>query len=106
MSTMTIKSVSLHINVGEEESHTPHGAATKGSFTPLENSILTLSDGLNSIYEEQEYLKMREQVHRATMESTNARVLWWTLLEAGILIGIACWQIYSIFRVFETKRPV
>lgn len=106
MSTMTIKSVALHVNIGEEDSNVPSSAAKRENLTPLENSIITLADGLHNIFEEQEYLTIRERVHRDTMESTNSRVLWFSVLEAAVLIGIATWQIYSIFRVFETKRPI
>ena len=106
MSTMTSKTISAHLNVGEDEPNTLSNAATKGALSPLENSILTLSEGLTSIHEEHEYLTLREETHRQTMDSTHSRVLWWTFIEASILIGIAGWQVYSIYRVFETKRPI
>jgi p24 family protein beta-1 len=104
MSTLTPKTVSLTLNVGEEDNKGT--AATKETLTPLENSILQLSDGLTAIAEEQEYIKIRERVHRDTSESTNSRVVWWTFFEAFWLIGISVWQIVSLRRVFEQQRIV
>jgi hypothetical protein len=107
MSTMTTKTISLHIHAGSEQ-NLPEKAnpARKTHLSPLENSVLALTDGLNAIYEDHEYLKTRERVHRATMDSTHSRVVWWTIFEAVVLISLGVWQIYSIRRVFETTRPV
>lgn len=106
MSTMTPKTVSFVISVGDEPGAESSKPATKDAVTPLENNILQLVDGLQAIHEEHEYLQIRERVHRNTLESTNSRVVWWTLFESFVLIGISAWQIWSIWRVFETKRGV
>eukprot|EP00013_Stygamoeba_regulata_P023789 CAMPEP_0177648926 /NCGR_PEP_ID=MMETSP0447-20121125/11093_1 /TAXON_ID=0 /ORGANISM="Stygamoeba regulata, Strain BSH-02190019" /LENGTH=186 /DNA_ID=CAMNT_0019151609 /DNA_START=122 /DNA_END=679 /DNA_ORIENTATION=+ len=78
MSTVTPKSISFSISAGNDM---PDEFAMKDHLSPLENSILLLSDGLHSVEEEQEYMKMRETVHRNTAESTNSRVMWYSLLE-------------------------
>jgi len=51
-------------------------------------------------------MKMREQTHRNTSESTNGRVLWWSVFECLLLIGMSCWQIFYLRRLFEVKRTV
>ncbi|GAM19236.1 hypothetical protein SAMD00019534_024110, partial [Acytostelium subglobosum LB1] len=39
-------------------------------------------------------------------ESTNSRVLWWSIFEAFILVVMSLWQIYYLRRFFEVKRAV
>jgi p24 family protein beta-1 len=75
-------------------------------LSPLENSILLLSDGLHSVEEEQEYMKLRESVHRDTAESTNSRVMWYSLLEVWVLIALNVFQLYYLKRDFEVKMRI
>lgn len=39
-------------------------------------------------------------------ESTNARVLWWSIFEALVLVAMSAWQVYYLRRFFEVKRVV
>eukprot|EP01133_Synstelium_polycarpum_P016920 gene16920-20127_t len=104
MSSLTDKMVSLMILVGEATPMTEY--AKKGHITPLERSIMSLSDGVQAVKSEQNYFRMREAAHRNTAESTNSRVLWWSVFEAFILITMSVWQIYYLRRFFEVKRAV
>ena len=49
---------------------------------------------------------LSQRVHRNTSDSTNARVLWWSLAEAFVLLLITLWQVFYIRRFFEVKRIV
>jgi hypothetical protein len=71
--------------------------------TPLEKSVLALGEGLQQIQAEQEYMRMRERAHRNTMESTNARVIWWSFIEAGCLVLMSVGQIMYLRRFFEVR---
>lgn len=73
---------------------------------PLEIEIRQLGLVIESISDEQEYLVIREQSHRDTAESTNSRVVWWSLTETAILVSICLFQIWYIRRFFEVKRVV
>mmetsp|Transcript_39741 Transcript_39741/g.94194 ORF Transcript_39741/g.94194 Transcript_39741/m.94194 type:complete len:199 (+) Transcript_39741:102-698(+) len=103
MSTVTPKTVSFTLVVGEPNKSQ---VAKSEHVTPLEKSVLALSEGLAQIQAEQEYMRMRERAHRNTSESTNARVLWWSLIEAGALILMSAIQIFYLRRFFETKSRV
>lgn len=39
-------------------------------------------------------------------ESTNGRVMWWSLFEAATLVAVCLWQVYYLKRFFEVKRVV
>eukprot|EP00960_Hanusia_phi_P068254 766797-Hanusia_phi.AAC.6 len=65
---------------------------------------MALAEGLQQIQAEQEYMRMRERAHRNTSESTNARVLWWALIEAGALLLMSVIQIVYLRNFFENKR--
>ncbi|KAM9969594.1 hypothetical protein ACTFIR_001430 [Dictyostelium discoideum] len=104
MSSLTDKTVSFILSVGE--SSPIREIAKKKDLTPIERSIMTLSDGVIAVKNEQNYFKMREAAHRNTAESTNSRVLWWSVFEAFVLIALSIWQIYYLRRFFEVKRAV
>ena len=40
----------------------------------------------------------------AANESTNSRVLWFSVLEAVVLVGMGLWQVYQLRTFFEKKR--
>jgi len=103
MSTLTPKTVSFIITIGES---TNNDVAKREHLTPLENSIMQLSEGVTAIQAEQDYMKIREQAHRNTNESTNARLLWWAIFEALVLVAMSVWQVYYLRRFFEVKRVV
>lgn len=55
-----------------------------------------MANGLTSVKDEQEYIVVREKTHRNTAESTNSRVKWWSVLQAGVLFAVVAWQIYYL----------
>mmetsp|Transcript_44988 Transcript_44988/g.90799 ORF Transcript_44988/g.90799 Transcript_44988/m.90799 type:complete len:208 (-) Transcript_44988:104-727(-) len=59
-----------------------------------------------SILDQQLFAATREAVHRDLAESTNSRVMWWTLLEVAVLISLAGFQIIHLRRYFEVKQLV
>ncbi|KAF2074047.1 hypothetical protein CYY_004661 [Polysphondylium violaceum] len=105
MSSLTDKTVSFKLSLGDD-SPMRREIAKKGDVSPLERSIMLLSDGVNAVKAEQDYFRIREAYHRNTAESTNSRVLWWSVFEAFVLLSMSIWQIYYLKRFFEVKRAV
>ncbi|KAF8592360.1 supernatant protein factor C-terminal domain-containing protein [Ramaria rubella] len=97
MSTIADKVVSFNVHgvvyVGEDE-----------TIAPIEREIRDLANGLQSVKDEQEYIVVRERVHRNTAESTNDRVKWWSIIQAIVLFAVVGWQIYYLKSFFEVKR--
>lgn len=60
---------------------------------PIEREIRSLANGLVAVKDEQEYIVVRERVHRNTAESTNTRVKWWSILQAIVLFAVVAWQV-------------
>lgn len=73
-------------------------------FVGLQSELADLKEGLELLKDHQSYMNQREDVHKATLESVNTKVLCWTVLEAIILIAMALWQTLYIRSFFEIKR--
>ncbi|KAI5857961.1 emp24/gp25L/p24 family/GOLD-domain-containing protein [Tricharina praecox] len=73
---------------------------------PLEKGVKTLGELLNQVKDEQEYIVIREMVHRNTAESTNSRVKWWSIFQLGVVGGNGLFQVWYLKRFFEVKRVV
>ncbi|SPC62331.1 related to EMP24 protein precursor [Ustilago sp. UG-2017b] len=80
--------------------------ADEGDMLPIEKEIRDLAAGLQAVKDEQEYLVIRERVHRNTAESTNTRVKWWSIIQGFILVAVCSCQIYFVKRQFEVRRVV
>nr|KAF6320228.1 transmembrane p24 trafficking protein 4 [Myotis myotis] len=58
------------------------------------------------IQKEQDYQRYREERFRLTSESTNQRVLWWSITQTVILILTGIWQMRHLKSFFEAKKLV
>jgi len=75
-------------------------------LTTLEISVRRLNDRIKDIRAEQNYQRNREITFRDTSESTNARVMWWSIIQTIILVGTGLWQITHLKNFFKTKKLV
>uniref|UniRef100_A0A182JS35 GOLD domain-containing protein n=1 Tax=Anopheles christyi TaxID=43041 RepID=A0A182JS35_9DIPT len=107
MSTLTPKVVMFSMEIGEAPKGTV-GAVNEGEagHTKLEDMIRELSGTLTSIKHEQDYMHVRDRIHRSINESTNSRVVLWSFFEAIVLIAMTVGQVYYLKRFFEVKRVV
>jgi len=107
MSTVTPKVVMFTMEISEAPSGTPGAPGEQeAGHTKLDDMIRELSGGLIGIKHEQEYMHIRDRIHRDINESTNSKVVWWSIFEAGILVLMTVGQIYYLKRFFEVKRVV
>jgi len=98
-SQVTGKTVSFNVHgimYVEDDAHT----------APIEKEIRALSSALEAVKDEQEYIVVRERLHRDTAESTNDRVKWWSITQTGLLVLVCGTQVYYLKRTFEVKRRV
>ncbi|KAI1320671.1 p24 complex component [Mortierella claussenii] len=100
-STITEKTVGFNVFVVK-----PYKEDATHKADPLEREIRELTTGIQEIRNEQEYTLARERTHRNTAESTNSRVVWWSLFQSGILFLVCVFQITYLKRFFEVKRVV
>lgn len=96
-----------------------------GHTAPIEREIRQLSAALEAVKDEQEYIVVRERLHRdsgfassfapricthgrtvTAAESTNDRVKYWSIIQTIMLFAVCGWQIFYLKRFFEVKRVV
>ena len=65
---------------------------------PAERELRDLANNIQLFKDEQEYLSMRERVHRNTAESTNSRVKWWSILQTLLIVAVVAFQVYFVKR--------
>ncbi|UJR22094.1 hypothetical protein I4U23_025160 [Adineta vaga] len=110
MSTMTPKMVMFEIDIGDSPKLDMNTAGGSDNVTlhhnKLEELVAELSASLNNIKHEQEFMEVRERIHRAINDNTNSRVVMWSCFEAFILLAMAFGQVYYLKRFFEVRRVV
>jgi hypothetical protein len=87
------KTIAFSIHIGDDVFQE---LAQHEHLTPLEQEISQLADNLQSVVDEQHFFWARERRHRDTSESTNTRVLWFSIAETLVIVGIAGWQFWSL----------
>uniref|UniRef100_A0A8C5ZME6 GOLD domain-containing protein n=1 Tax=Marmota marmota marmota TaxID=9994 RepID=A0A8C5ZME6_MARMA len=97
--------VHLDIQVGEHANDYAEIAA-KDKLSELQLRVRQLVEQVEQIQKEQNYQRWREERFRQTSESTNQRVLWWSILQTLILVAIGVWQMRHLKSFFEAKKLV
>merc|ERR1712025_1201104 len=80
--------------------------AQKEKLSELQLRVRQLLDQVEQITKEQNYQRYREERFRQTSESTNSRVLWWSLGQTCILLVMGAWQMRHLKTFFEAKKLV
>lgn len=73
---------------------------------PLEGQIKELSELVAQVKDEQEYIVIRERMHRDTSESTNARVKWWSIGQTALLVAVCLFQVFYLSKECQNTRCV
>ncbi|CAH2328946.1 Transmembrane Tmp21 [Pelobates cultripes] len=73
---------------------------------PLEVELRRLEDLSESIVNDFAYMKKREEEMRDTNESTNVRVLYFSIFSMCCLMGLATWQVFYLRRFFKAKKLI
>lgn len=73
---------------------------------PAERELRDLANNVQMFKDEQEYLTMRERVHRNTAESTNSRIKWWSIFQTILVVSVCAFQVYFVKRQFEVRRTI
>ncbi|XP_026501391.1 transmembrane emp24 domain-containing protein 2 [Vanessa tameamea] len=106
MSTMTPKVVMFNLEVGEPPNKKANEKDEEVNHNKLEDMIKELGTTLKTVKHEQEYMQVRDRIHRAINESTNSRVVMWSIFEASVLLVMTLGQVYYLKRFFEVQRVV
>lgn len=106
MSTMTPKIVMFTMEVTEKDEKSTHEGAESTGDTKLEDMIKELSAALSGVKHEQDYMEVRERIHRSINDNTNSRVVMWSFFEAVVLVSMTVGQVFYLKQFFEVRRVV
>ncbi|CAK1541616.1 unnamed protein product [Leptosia nina] len=106
MSTMTPKVVMFNFEVGDAPTKKTGEKDDEANHNKLEDMIKELGTTLKTVKHEQEYMQVRDRIHRDINENTNSRVVMWSIFEACVLLLMTCGQVYYLKRFFEVQRVV
>ncbi|XP_062502469.1 transmembrane emp24 domain-containing protein 10-like [Corticium candelabrum] len=88
----------------EAKNYAELGKAEK--LKPLEIELRKLEDLSESIVKDFAYMRSREEEMRDTNESTNTRVLYFSIFSMVCLLGLAVWQVFYLRRYFKAKKLI
>ncbi|KAG9509539.1 Transmembrane emp24 domain-containing protein eca, partial [Fragariocoptes setiger] len=97
--------VHFDIRVGEHAVDYSKVAETE-KYTQLQLRIRQLQDQVEQTVKELNYQRYREEMFRATSESTSNRVFYWSILQLAVVSALAVWQSTHLKRFFEAKKLV
>ena len=100
-------SFQLHVS-GDADFYSEQGTniASKNQAEKVGNLARQIEQQVTDLLDHQDFAITRESIHRETAESTNSRVLWWSLAQVGVLVTLSVLQMYYIKSFFEIKLIV
>ena len=108
MSTMTPKVIMFSMDIEEAQKHDASKAngSSDNNHNKLEEQVAELTSSLTAVKHEQEYMAVRDRIHRQINDSTNSRVVLWAAFEALLLVAMTLGQIFYLRRFFEVRRVI
>jgi len=82
------------------------GIGEAGKLKPLEVDLKRLEDLSDAIVQDFAATRKREEEMRNTNESTNSRVLFFSIFSMCCLLGLATWQVLYLRRYFKAKKLI
>jgi len=82
------------------------GLGDAAKLKPLEVELKRLEDLSESIVQDFAHMRQREEEMRDTNESTNSRVLYFSLFSMCCLLGLATWQVLYLRKFFKSKKLI
>eukprot|EP00457_Paulinella_chromatophora_P011759 gb/GEZN01011919.1/.p1 GENE.gb/GEZN01011919.1/~~gb/GEZN01011919.1/.p1 ORF type:complete len:231 (-),score=40.07 gb/GEZN01011919.1/:341-1033(-) len=78
--------------------------AKQEHLSAIEVEIRKLNDKIRAIRAEQAYQKRREAAFRGTSDSTNQRVMWWSIIQTLFMVASGVFQIFNLKKFFKSKK--
>eukprot|EP00039_Didymoeca_costata_P024999 m.12097 g.12097 ORF g.12097 m.12097 type:complete len:211 (-) comp4584_c0_seq2:1120-1752(-) len=97
--------VSLDVKLGVEAKSYEQVAEAE-HLSAMEVELRRLEDMADSIVRDFGMMKKREELHRDTNESTNERMLYFSIFSMLCLLGLAVWQVLYLKRYFKQKKLI
>jgi len=82
------------------------GLGDAAKLKPLEVELKRLEDLSESIVQDFAHMRQREEEMRDTNESTNSRVLYFSIFSMCCLLALATWQVLYLRKYFKSKKLI
>lgn len=102
--TLSSKDVAAKISVGDPPDLIQ--LATSEQLTPVELRIKKLHESMITVRDLQDQMKEQDEDHHKASRTTRSWLLWFTILEAVVLVAVSLWQILYLKSFFEVRRVV
>ncbi|MCO5590233.1 hypothetical protein L7F22_044202 [Adiantum nelumboides] len=84
--------VRMHLDIIIGEAKPDNSHADRAHIRDLASRVQELNDKLRDIRKEQQFQREREVDFRNASEKTNSRALFWSVVQAVVLVGTCAWQ--------------
>lgn len=75
-------------------------------LTPIEERIKNLHESMNAVRDLQDQMREQDEAQSKMTRSTRSWLLYFTLIEAVVLVAMTTWQNLYLKSFFEVKRVV
>ena len=75
-------------------------------LSPIEERIKNLHESMNAVRDLQDEIRDQDEAQSKMTRSTRSWLLYFTLIEATVLVGVTVWQNLYLKSFFEVKRVV
>ncbi|KAI8344736.1 emp24/gp25L/p24 family/GOLD-domain-containing protein [Chlamydoabsidia padenii] len=96
--------ISMELELRLQRLQSSNAAPTAFNPTPMEETLIKISDTLTSISRVQKHLRTREHRNSNTVSSTEQRILWFATLESVAIVVMAGLQVFMIQNFFNKVR--
>ncbi|GLD92582.1 hypothetical protein PINS_up001141 [Pythium insidiosum] len=80
--------------------------ARKGHMDDLQLEVLKLRDRVSAIQRNQDYIKTKRQLLQTRIESNNSKAMWVSIVQIGMLLITAFFQVQHLRQFFHKKKLV
>jgi len=80
--------------------------AKKEHLNPIDLQVRKMSDLVLDLHFQMSQQKQREEAMRNTNESTNSRVMWFSLFSILVLFSTSFWQTFHLKKYFRSKKLI
>ncbi|CEG19368.1 membrane trafficking protein [Ceraceosorus bombacis] len=94
----------MHLDVVIGESKPDNSSRDRQHIVDLAGRVRMLNDRLRDIRKEQQFQREREADFRDLSELTNSRAIWWSAIQAVVLIATGVWQLRHLTVFFNEKK--
>ncbi|KAJ1919257.1 emp24p/erv25p- protein [Mycoemilia scoparia] len=99
----SIIKMTLHIDSGEIDED---GSLLDQKIEDMASLVKELNTRVLAIKSEQKYQREREEEFMSFSNKINRRVLYWAVLQLGLIGAICYWQLHHLRGFFEAKKLV